>query len=122
MPIIVAPLSAESRFILAAVFAGQIRSGKAQPGLIDIKDENAVIAERNFLGLKVAFIALVSVLPVKADFIVVGGDPLFAACQDGAMRSKVSISCIPRPSATFAFPTPPCSGSYSPIISPTRTG
>ena len=48
-----------------------------QPDSIGIEDEDAVLIERDFSGLPTGFVAVVGVLPVEADFIVIGGDPLF---------------------------------------------
>lgn len=54
-----------------------MKAGEAQPDLIGIKDEDAILIERDFPGLPVGFVALVGVLPVEAGLIVIGGDPLF---------------------------------------------
>jgi hypothetical protein len=54
-----------------------------QPDSIDIKDENAVIFEKDFFGLPSGFVAVVGVPigvtdPGYSDkLIVIGGDPLF---------------------------------------------
>jgi len=54
-----------------------MRAFATQPGSIGIKNENAVIIERDFSGLPFGFVAVVRVLPVEAGFIAIGGDPLF---------------------------------------------
>jgi hypothetical protein len=56
-------------FSLAAGFCGADQGCSIQPGLIDIKDEDAVIAERDFFGLP----GVVRVLPVKAGLIAIDG-------------------------------------------------
>ncbi len=50
-----------------------IRAGEAEPGSIGIEDEDAVIAEQDFLGLPSGFVAVVRVLIVEAAFIVISG-------------------------------------------------
>ena len=54
-----------------------MRAGEAEPDLFGIEDEDAVIAERDFLGLPGGFVAVVRVLPVEGRFIVIGRNPLF---------------------------------------------
>ena len=56
---------------------GLIRAGEAQPDSIGIEDEDAAIIERDFSGLPAGFVAVVGVLPVEADLIVIGRNPLF---------------------------------------------
>jgi hypothetical protein len=67
---------------------GLIRAGKAQPSSIGIGDEDAIIAERDFLGLPGEFVAVVGVLPVEGRFIVIGGNSLFDACQGGSLERR----------------------------------
>ena len=88
--------------------------------------EDAGIAEQDFLGLPGGFVALVGVLPVKADFIVIGGNPLLDGLLgwlNGLGGVDLFETMISPCSATspFAFPTPPCAGSCSPSIYPTQT-
>ena len=70
-------LPAVSIIILAAGFCGVDQGCPIQPGLIGIKGEDAVIAERDFHRLPGGFFAMMRVLPVEAWLIVCGGDPLF---------------------------------------------
>jgi hypothetical protein len=85
----IAFLPAVPRFILAAGFCGPDQGCPIQPGLIDIKDENAILIERDFLGLPGAFVALVGVPtevtdPSYSDKVVGGGgDPFFAEATNG---------------------------------------
>ncbi len=44
-------LPAVTRFFWQWLFVGLIRAGAADPDLFGIEDEDAVIAERDFLGL-----------------------------------------------------------------------
>ncbi len=64
-------------FCWQRAFVGLMRAGEAQPDSIGIKDEDAAIFERDFLGLPAGFVAVVGVLPVEAGLIVIGGNPLF---------------------------------------------
>ena len=56
---------------------GLIRAGKAQSNSIGIEDNDAAIAERDFLGLPGGFVAGLGVLRVEAGVVVTGRDPLF---------------------------------------------
>ncbi len=71
----IAFLHAVPRFFRQKVLL--IRAGEAEPGLFGIEDEDAVIIERDFFGLPGGFVAVARVLPVEADFIVIGRNPLF---------------------------------------------
>lgn len=51
------------RFFWQQVFVWLIWSGEAQPGLIGIKNENAILIKRDFLGLPGGFVALVGAQP-----------------------------------------------------------
>ncbi len=77
-----------------------------QPDSIGIEDEDAVLIERDFSGLPTGFVAVVGVLPVEADFIVIGGDPLFDALPGWLNRLEGIDFCELRPRAAQAHPAP----------------
>lgn len=68
-----------------------MKACEAQPDLIGIKDEDAILIERDFPGLPVGFVALVGVLPVEAGLIVIGGDPLFDGLPGWLMDQGVDV-------------------------------
>lgn len=73
----IAFLPAVPRFFWGSGFCGANRGCSIQPGLIDIKNEDAVLIERDFYRLPRGFVAVVGVLPVEGRFIVIGRNPLF---------------------------------------------
>ncbi len=69
------PLNA--KIICGRGFCGADQSYSIQRGLIYIKDKDAVLIESDAPQLPGVFFALVDVLPIAAEIIVIGGDPLF---------------------------------------------
>lgn len=82
-----ASLAAAPRFILASG-----RGCSIQPGLNDIKDENAILSELDLFRLPGGFVVVLGVLPVEADFIIIGGDPFFAEATNG--RPSFAEDCL----------------------------
>lgn len=70
----------------------------AQSDLFGIEDEDAIVTERDFLGLPGGFVAGVGVLRVEAGVVVIGRDPLFDGLPgwlDGRNRGTDTL-CVCR--------------------------
>jgi hypothetical protein len=65
----IAFLPALPRLFLAAGFVGRIRAIPTQRDSIGIKDQDAVLIERDFLGLPRAFVAVMQVELLEAGLI-----------------------------------------------------